>query len=497
MSLQSFGFFGFLLVVAVVYLHLPQKWQSPFLLAASWMFYALAAPALLPVTLAIVLFTYLCGRGLAPDTPHRTAWLRLGVIGSIAILAFFKYFGFLEGAWNLPLPKIIMPLGISFYTFAALSYLIDAARGDCEVEHNFIRYALFLTFFGTVTQGPVCRAGALLPQFKETHRFDAARTVRGLRLFALGLFKLVAVSDVLGILVDEVFVNYRSYGGPMLILAAVFYTFQLYFNFAGYSEVARATGLFLGLELPENFKTPFFATNFSGFWSRWHISFSSWLQDYLFMPLAWFDAERLTHGRCRRLPVELCVFTVFFISGFWHGNTLPFIVWGLLQGLYRVGEELAHRRFGKPKKKAPANILWAKRAGVFVLWCVSMVFFRCGAGSGNLGVGDGFAYLARCLTAFAPARFGSELYSAAYAGFYPNTFMVAGYYLFALAVLVLAIALDWQRCFTYKNKPAEVALAGAKHRRAAYYLLVVCILLGYILQSGGFGSSGFGMYAGF
>ena len=179
---------------------------------------------------------------------------------------------------------------------------------------------------------------------------------------ALGLFKLVAVSDVLGLLVDEVFPNYRSYGGPMLVLAAVFYTFQLYFNFSGYSEVARAVGLLLGLELPENFKTPFFATNFSGFWSRWHISFSSWLQDYLFMPLAWADVSGLTGGKISRLPAEFCVFTVFFVSGFWHGNTLPFVVWGLLQASYRLGEELLHRRLGKPKKSTgPRAVGQARR----------------------------------------------------------------------------------------------------------------------------------------
>ena len=349
MSLQSFGFFGFLLVVAAVYLHLPQRWQSAFLLAASWVFYALAMPSMLPVTIAIAVFTYLCGRGMAArEGARKTAFLRIGVVGLLAILAFFKYNGAFasDGGWQ----AVAMPLGISFYSFAAISYLIDAARGDCEVEKNFIDCALFLNFFATVTQGPICRAGALLPQFKKEHRFDAARTVRALRLMALGLFKLVAVSDVLGLLVDEVFPNYRSYGGPMLVLAAVFYTFQLYFNFSGYSEVARAVGLLLGLELPENFKTPFFATNFSGFWSRWHISFSSWLQDYLFMPLAWADVSGLTGGKTSRLPAEFCVFTVFFVSGFWHGNTLPFVVWGLLQASYRLGEELLHRRLGQARR---------------------------------------------------------------------------------------------------------------------------------------------------
>ncbi len=498
MSLQSFGFFGFLLVVAVVYLHLPQRLQSVFLLGASWVFYALAMPTMLPVTIAVAVFTYLCGRGLAArGGVHKTAALRLGVGGLLAILAFFKYNGAFatDGGWQ----AVAMPLGISFYTFAAISYLIDAARGDCEVETSFIDFALFLNFFATVTQGPICRAGALLPQLKAEHRFDAARTVQALRLLALGLFKLVAVSDVLGLLVDEVFPHYSSYGGPMLVLAAVFYTFQLYFNFSGYSEVARAVGLLLGLTLPENFKTPFFATNFSGFWSRWHISFSSWLQDYLFMPLAWADVSGATHGRLTRLPAEVCVFTVFFVSGFWHGNTLPFVVWGLLQACYRLGEELLHRRLGKPKKKAPARVQWAKRAGVFALWCVSMVFFRVGSSpaAAPLTVGDAFRYLGGCFLNWAPARFAAELYAAASNGFYANAIMVAAYYAFTVLVLALAFYLDARRAFAFKNKPAEICLAKEKHRWAVYYALVIALLIGYIMQSGGFGSSGFGMYAGF
>ena len=497
MGLQSFGFFGFILVVAVVYLHLPQKWQSPFLLLASWVFYLIAAPKLFLVTVALSGFTYLCGRGLAGA--HKKGWLRLGLIGSLAILAFFKYFSFIELAWGLALPRIVMPLGISFYTFAALSYLIDAYRGDCEIERDFIRYALFVTFFATVTSGPICRAGALLPQFKETHRFETARTVSGLQLFALGLFKKVAIADVLGLFVDQVFGNYAAYGGPVLILGAFAYTFQLYFDFCGYSEMARAVGLFLGLNLPENFKTPFFATNFSGFWSRWHISLSSWLQDYLFMTLAWADASKLTRGRRDHLPVEFCVFCVFFLSGFWHGNTLPFVVWGLLQALYRVGEELLHRKLGRPKKKAPARVLWAKRAGVLLLWTFSMVFFRIGAGPlpANGTVGDAFAYLGGCLRGFSPARFGSELYGAVYTGFYANGLMVAAYLVFVPLCLALAFWLDARRGLHGKNKPAEVILAGLKHRRVIYYLLVVAVLIGYIIQSGGFGGAGFSLYAGF
>lgn len=497
MGLQSIQYLVFLVVAAAVYLHLPHKGQSPFLLGASWVFYALAPGRMLPVTLAIAAFSYLCGLGIGwKNGAHKTAFVRLGVVGSLLILAFFKYGGALEIPLHLPF-SVVMPLGISFYSFAAISYLIDAARGDCLVVRNPVTYALFLTFFGTVTQGPIPRAGQLVPELEAEHRFDAGRTVQALRLYALGLFKMVAISDVLGVLVDEVFGSWHSYGGWMLVLAAVAYTFQLYFNFSGYSELARATGLILGVTLPENFKTPFFATNFSGFWSRWHISFSSWLQDYLFMPLAWADTEKLTFGRLRRLPPEICVFVVFFVSGFWHGNTLPFVVWGLLQALYRVGEEILHRTLGKPKKKAPARVLWAKRAGVFVLWALSMVFFRMGAGG---TVGDCFGYLAGMVQGLSPVRFGSELYAAAYNGFYANSLMVGGYYAFALLALALGIWMDHRRCFVHRNRPAEEMLAALpiRRRQVAYLVLICLIWVGYILQSGGFGgTAGFGMYANF
>lgn len=489
MSLQSFGFFAFLLLVAAVYLHLPRRAQSPFLLAASLCFYLFAMPRALPVLVCLGLFTWACGLGLTG--PHKTAFLRLGAIGSILILAFFKYNGAFAGlgGWR----AVAMPLGISFYTFAALGYLFDAGAGQCPVERRFDRYLLFLCLFATVTQGPICRTGALLPQFDEEHRFDAVRTVRALRLLALGLFKLVAVSDVLGVFVDEVFGAGAIYGGPMHVLAVVAYTFQLYFNFCGYSEAARAAGLLLGLELPENFKTPFFATNFSGFWSRWHISLSSWLQDYLFTPLAWADTGAAFGGH---LPASLCIFAVFFVSGLWHGNTLPFVVWGLWQAACRLGEEALHRRFGKPKKHAPARVVWGKRAAVFALWCLGMVFFRTGSGAGSLS--DAFACLAACFAGWAPARFAAEAYGAVYAAFYPHPLMVAGYYAFLAAALALAFWLDARRALLYKNKPAEDCLAAEPHRNAVYYLLVVFLLLGYIMQNGGFGgAAGFGLYAGF
>ena len=321
MGLQSLQYCAFLVVVAAVYLHLPVRMQPVFLLGASWVFYALAMPAMLPVTIALAVFTYLCGRGLAwRGGAHKTAFLRLGVIGMLGILAFFKYNGLLGGVlhgWR----AVAMPLGISFTSFAAIAYLIDATRGDCEVETSFIRLALFLNFFATVTQGPICRAGALLPQLSAEHRFDAARTVRALRLYALGLFKYIAVADVLNMVVDTVFPHYADYSAPMLILTAVMYTFYLYFSFSGYSEISRATGLVLGLDLPENFKTPFYATNFSGFWSRWHISLSTWFREYLYIPLG--------GNRCSKPRWMFNLLVVWAATGIWHGASWNYLIWGL------------------------------------------------------------------------------------------------------------------------------------------------------------------------
>ena len=527
MSLQNLSYFLFLFVTAAVYLHLPRRAQSPFLLAASALFYgvnlqagyasalaggASAAQALfrtaVSAALVVGLALYVWRRALrlaAAGAAEKKRLLARAVVVLLAVLALFKYY-------NLsPLPTVFagsvldrlpFPLGISFFTFTAIGYLVDVSRGDCPAETSLVNTGVFLFFFGTVSSGPICRGGALLPQLRAEHRFDEARTVRFFRLFAIGLFEKVAVADVLGLVVDQVFGHMADHGAPMLLAALVLYTFQLYFDFAGYSDLARASGLLLGLELPENFKTPFFATNFSGFWSRWHISLSSWLQDYLFTPLVWADLSRVPGiGRkWPRLPVELCVFTVFFLSGLWHGNTLPFVVWGALQGLYRVGEELLHRRFGKPKKKgAKPAVLWGKRAGVFCLWTFSMLFFRVGSGPDTAGLSDCAAFLAGLGRGWSPARFAAELWGAIGAGFYNKAVMQLAWLGFAALVLCIAFYLDGQRAFRFKNKPVEQVLAGQKPavKWLLYYALVVCILAGFIIQNGGFGGGASFAYANF
>ncbi len=521
MSFQSLSYFAFLPLAAFVYLKLsPKGWQNGVLLAASLLFYWWNRPSgsafsgiwpFVPAALLILCSLFIWRLALSIEKApanRRRRLIGLGIAVLLAVLALFKYY-------NLVLPmlpiapgmlhRLPFPLGISFYSFAAISYLVDVSRKDMPAQRDFVSLAAFLCFFGCITAGPICRARLVLPQLEQEHRFDAQRTVRAMRLFGLGLFKKVAVADVLMVYVSQVFGDIPGHGGPALLLATVFYTLYLYFDFLGYSEMARASALLLGLEIPENFKTPFFATNFSGFWSRWHISLSGWLQDYLFTPLVWADVSKvpLLGRRVSRFSPVFCVFTVFFVSGFWHGSTLPFVVWGLLQGLYRAGEEIAHQKLGKPRRKTPGRVLWAKRAGVFCLWSFGMVFFAMGSNVGaaageSRGIRDAFAILAGWFKGWSFPRFVSESRQAVLDGFYAQPLMAAAFVLFLAVSLILAVWLDVKRNFSFKNKDEEQVLAAQKPvlRWVLYYALVLLSFAGLVMQNGGFAGGSFA-YGGF
>ncbi|MEG1269834.1 MAG: MBOAT family O-acyltransferase [Ruthenibacterium sp.] len=512
MTLTSVGYLLFFAAVAVCYYLVPKRAQNIVLLLSSLVFYSMGLPKsgalwlrLLPLLILAgsTVFTFGMGKIIASSAEKKR---RIATAGSILVcvlvLAVFKYYNFFVPSvlGFTSFAKLALPLGISFYTFASISYLVDVSRGDMPAADDFIAYAVFISFFATITSGPICRAQKLLPQLASPRRFDENRTADALRLALFGFFKQIAIANVLGLYVNQIFEHLDKYTGFTLIFAAFLYAVQLYFEFAGYSDIARASALLLGIEIPVNFKTPYFAMNFSSFWSRWHISLSTWLQDYIFMPLVWgrwtshlpLIGKKLTNP-----PMISSVALVFILSGFWHGNTLPFVAWGCLQALYRVGEEMLHQWYKKPQKKPKLPLRICKTICVFILWAESLVFFRIGL-LPNGTLGDCFATLAKQGQGLSFAAFLQDTIGAIQSGFYVKPFMVAGYCLFILIVLSIGFYTDWLQCFRLKDKHISLRVAAMKPaaRWAVYYGITGLIFAAFIMQSGGFGTVSFA-YANF
>ena len=342
MSLQSFGFFGFLLVVAAVYLHLPQRWQSAFLLAASWVFYALAMPSMLPVTIAIAVFTYLCGRGMtAREGARKTAFLRIGVAGLLAILAFFKYNGAFasDGGWQ----AVAMPLGISFYTFQTLSYSIDVYRRDVKAERNIIDFGAYVVMFPQLIAGPIVKYRDVSDQLHVyKHRYNLKQIEEGMTLFTFGLAKKVLLADAVGALWTDIigvadspsttFVGLANASTPLVWLGILAYSLQLYFDFSGYSLMGIGMGKMLGFDFPANFNYPYISASITEFWRRWHMTLSGWFREYVYIPLG---------GNRKGLKRQILnLFIVELLTGIWHGANWNFICWGLYYFVLLAAEKL-------------------------------------------------------------------------------------------------------------------------------------------------------------
>ncbi len=515
MTFTNAGFILLLICTCLAY-YLPfKKHQNSVLVASSFIFYAINLPrgdnvsllnTLIPLFALCLntVFTWGMARLIDGSKGKRRFNLAFfAVLALVLVLCVFKYYNaFVPTVFNgfgTNFSALALPLGISFYTFATISYVVDVYRGDVTAEENLIKYAAYVTFFGTITSGPICRATKILPQISIQRKFDAQRVCDGLRLLLFGYFKWIAIANVLGLYVNEVFKSsevLQNYNGLSLILAAACYAVQLYFEFSGYSDIARGTAMILGVDIPVNFKTPYFSTNFSGFWSSWHISLSTWLQDYVFMPLVWGRWHTRLPVIGKHLkdtpPMISSVAIVFIISGFWHGSTLPFVVWGLLQAFYRVGEELLHKYYKKPVKKPKLPLRIFKTTCVFTLWSASLVFFRIGLMPGGT-ISDGFSYLYRQFVGIDINDFLTQTSTAIQSGFYTRPLMVAFYVLYLILVLSIAIYCDKRSQFNHKGKHISTALATKSTfiKWAVYYILICCIILGFIMQSGGFGTVSF------
>ena len=358
MSFISLSFAIFFLILVILY-HLISHFckkssgiQNVLLLAASFVFYAFADFRFLPFLLYVIIISYIAGR----FCKNKTLFI-IFLITDCAPLLAIKYCPMLlHSHW-------IFPLGISFFTFQSISYIADSYTKKIQPEKNFLNVALFISFFPVISSGPIQRAGNLMPQFQTVRHFDYDNATNGMKLFAWGMFKKLCIADRIAVYVNYVYGNAGEQYGLALLLATVLYSFQIYCDFSGYSDMAIGVARYLGFDIGKNFDHPYLSQSVGEFWRRWHISLSSWLRDYVYIPLG---GSRVAVPR-----IYLNLMLTFLVSGIWHGSTWNFVIWGLLHGIFQcIG------RTTKPlweKLKIPAFL---RIAVTFCLVSFAWIFFR-------------------------------------------------------------------------------------------------------------------------
>lgn len=384
MVFNSLQFAWFFVVVYALYRVLPHRGQNWLLLVASYYFYAAWDYRFVTLLAASTLVDYSCGRvlGALQDARRRriVMWLSIGF--NLAMLGFFKYFNFFADSfqalfaaigWQLDYVtiRILLPIGISFYTFVTMSYVIDVYRREIEPESNLVDFAVFVAYFPHLVAGPILRATALLPQIARPRRITAAQIREGLWLMAWGFFQKIFVADNLAPIASHVFAPDTQTAGVNVLLGTYAFAFQIYGDFAGYSNIARGTSKLMGIELIENFRFPYLVTTPQAFWRHWHISLSTWLRDYLYKPLG---GNRGTAWQTRR---NLLV--TMLLGGLWHGAAWTFVLWGLFQGvlliLYRPFEP-AFAALAAARGAEAAARRFAAWFVMFHLTCYGWLIFR-------------------------------------------------------------------------------------------------------------------------
>lgn len=394
MLFNSFSFLIFFPVVLMIYFAVPKKIKQFWLLLASYYFYMSWNAKYALLIFASTVVTYLSGLLIEKvkkknlDPCRRNQLKRLVVIGSfvinLGILFYFKYFNFtielLTGALepfniqlNVPEFDIVLPVGISFYTFQALSYTVDVYREDIYAEKNFFRYALFVSFFPQLVAGPIERSKNLLKQLAEPKKFHFEKARDGFLLMIWGYFLKIVVADRVAIFVDTVYGDYWTYGGSYIAVATILFAVQIYCDFSGYSVIAMGAAEILGIDLMENFNAPYLSVSVADFWRNWHISLTSWFRDYLYIPLG--------GSKKGKIRTYLNKMIVFLASGLWHGANLSFVVWGGLNGLYQIAGEIL-----RPIRDKLIKILHLNRESIghravqglvtFILVDFAWIFFR-------------------------------------------------------------------------------------------------------------------------
>jgi len=380
MLFNSLEYLIFFPVVCILFFALSQRFRWSLLLIASCIFYMYFIPIYIFILFFTIIIDYIAGLVIeGAQGRKRKAFLILSLVANIGVLCVFKYYNFfvinLEhiSSVNLPLIKILLPIGLSFHTFQAMSYTIEVYRGNYKAEKHFGIYALYVMFFPQLVAGPIERPQNMLHQFHEKKFFKYDLAVSGLRLILWGMIKKVVIADRLAQFVGPVFDHPQDYPGIAIAMAAFFFSFQIFCDFSGYTDIAIGSARVMGFKLMVNFNKPYHSRSISEFWKRWHISLSTWFKDYLYIPLG---------GNRVPLPrAYFNIFIVFLISGFWHGANWTFIAWGALHGFYLLfGQATAPLRKKVTGTLGIGKIHWLQNmlnvVTVFVLVTFAWIFFR-------------------------------------------------------------------------------------------------------------------------
>ncbi len=376
MLFNSFEFVLFFIVVTSLYFAIPFRFRWILLLVASYFFYGYWEPRYLLIIVGSTLIDYYLGKQIFKTTDEgtRKIYLYLSLFSNLGVLFIFKYFNFFNTSFAHLFSSmgmsymvsgldLLLPVGISFYTFQTLSYTIDIYNKKiAQPEYHLGRFALFVSFYPQLVAGPIERASHLIPQFRKNFNFDLKRIESGLSLVLWGLFKKVVIADRLAPIVNEIYNHPTEFHGYSLLVATVFFAFQIYCDFSGYSDIAIGTARVMGFDIMKNFNIPYFSASISEFWKRWHISLSTWFRDYVYIPLG--------GNRTIKWRWYYNLFITFLISGLWHGANWTFIVWGALHGSLLLIESTFKFSKARSKTKVPFVIT------TFLLVLLSWIFFR-------------------------------------------------------------------------------------------------------------------------
>lgn len=396
MTFNSWEFLVFYPVVALLYFILPKKLRWPMLLIASYYFYIFYQAELVFLIFGTTLVSWIASHIIerTKSKALRRVALAVTLVVCLGVLFFYKYFNFLAGSLvslfggepSSIVLNLILPVGISFYTFQTLSYVIDVYRGDIKTERNFFFYALFVSFFPQLVAGPIERPDNLIPQLKENHRWSSENALKGAKHMIVGFFKKVAVADTISVYVNSVYNNVESATSLGVVIATVLFAVQIYCDFSGYTDIATGCARIMGIRLMKNFDHPYMSTSIKEFWSRWHISLSSWFKDYLYFPLG--------GSRCAKWRHLLNLMIVFLVSGLWHGAAWTYVVWGALHGVYQIVGQLTRRgrdvllsKIGLSEQNLAIRLI--RRLNTFILVAFAWIFFRANS------TGDAFTLVGR------------------------------------------------------------------------------------------------------